>query len=234
MNKFLGFFNKFYKRLRKIFWPVCDFLFPRYISFKGKKKLFITANRITVARTTLLIPFALFYSYDRSIALAIFITSTIFDFVDGLVATIHKDIKKEKKAKWDNGDDPDLGAFLDAFLDKIFWVGSCLIVLAFHDFNIFTLILNISLYSISIILIIIEIILGYIRIQDFYANKWQKKLGFLNKSKDLKAGKSGKLKMLLECLGLIFLILNWQIAGIVSLFLAIPFAIKSILDKTRR
>lgn len=225
MKMFLDFFKKKYEWLRDFFEPTCEFLFPRYLKIGNKNFLFVTANRITIGRTILVVPFAFVFGWNKKISLGIFIFSVIFDFVDGLVAKIHK--------KQGHQDNEDLGAFLDAFLDKIFWVSACLIVLAFHDYKNFSLILNIEVYTISSFLMIIEIILGVIRLQDFFANKWQRELDFLKSSKDLRAKMSGKLKMFLESLGLIFLIQENYFIGLFCLIWAIPFGIKSILDKIK-
>jgi phosphatidylglycerophosphate synthase len=223
MTKILVFFGEKYEGLRKFFWPICKILFPRYIKIFGKKYLFMTANRITIGRTAMLVPFAFVYAWSQKLALIIFIVSVVFDFVDGLVAKIHK--------KEGHLDDGDLGAYLDAFLDKVFWVGTALIVLAFHDYQDYPTIINILIYLIPSILIFIEIVLGVIRTQDFYANKWQKKLEIFKKEKDLRAKASGKLKMFLESLGLAILILGHQTLAIIILIIAIPFGIKSIMEK---
>lgn len=225
MGKILSWFKRLYEGLRIFFWPVCKKLFPRYIKIGHRKFLFATANRITIARTILLVPFAFIFVWNKQLALGIFISSVVFDFADGLVAKIHK--------KQGFEDDEDLGAFLDAFLDKVFWVGTCLIVLASHDYQNFSILLNVGVYTIPSVLIIIEIVLGKIRLEDFFSNRWKKKLNFVEIHKDLKAKPSGKLKMLLECLGLIFLILETYYLGIICLVLAVPFGIKSVLDKIK-
>ena len=99
------------KNFKKVYliWRERDRPMAKYI---GK---YISANTITIIRTfgAPLVILFLYLGWFKS-AFTTFVIAGLGDSLDGMVAT------SRRKMGFD--DDPKLGAFLDAFCDKIFWI----------------------------------------------------------------------------------------------------------------
>ncbi|HAT03870.1 MAG TPA: hypothetical protein DCS29_03815 [Candidatus Magasanikbacteria bacterium] len=227
----IGLFMSWYNFLRAFFEPAVPYVFPRHLPqwlSGGQKILFMTANRVTYARTVALVPVGVLMAYEYFMAAFVtFVIAAVMDFVDGLVATVHK--------KLGHYDDEDFGKFIDAFCDKWFFAGvaaGTLLMLIHHAPMWYTLITSVTLGT----LCVLEAILGTIRALDYLNNK---RGNGSAKKVDLRAPGSGKLKMALEMIGLGGLILSlpsphahWAgYVGIVSLATAIPFAYQSLSHK---
>jgi len=148
------------------------------------------------------------------------------DHLDGIVAMVHK--------RFGFQDDPKLGSFLDAFCDKIVICTSLWSVLLLTDYRNMTF-LGVNLYlGICTTIMLYEVILGIVRIQDYYASS-------IHESRNLAANMEGKLKEKLETIGLACVCLsmptplesNAGLFGLVSLFLSTQLAHKSLLHKLR-
>ena len=131
------------------------------------------------------------------------------DHLDGIVA-------KVQKVTYPNHDDPILGGFLDAFCDKIVNVLSIWSILIFVRFD------NLSSYETFYLLAVCygvmayEIVIGIVRVQDFFLAKFKRDFKIEEKEKqenqDVKAitaaSMEGKLKEKLESTGIAFLCLS--------------------------
>lgn len=211
----LWFFKKFNKWWGNTFKKFFLFIFPEPI----------TANQITVGRALLFVPVNILISFGYIFsAFALFVIAAILDSADGIIA-------RERKQE------SDLGAMLDPVMDKIFFLG-LLIPNTGKLINYFNCTL-LDFITLGILIIVpIEIYLGIIRYQDYRYN-------LINdlKKRNLKAGTSGKLKLVLEMVGIGGIILKFQgpfsifqpelfyAIGIVSIYLSILFAYKSLKSK---
>ncbi len=90
------------------------------------------------------------------------------DHLDGIVA-------KVQRVTYPNHDDPLLGGFLDAFCDKIVNVLSIWTILQFTEFNKCFSNLEIILYLfVCYGVISYEVIIGVIRVQDYFLASFKK------------------------------------------------------------
>jgi len=200
---------------------------PRSITIYGTEYTVFSANIVTYSRTLLIIPIAICLKMNYfMMAFSLVLFHDYLDHLDGIVAKVHK--------KYGYQDDPKLGSFLDAFCDKIvicttLW--SILLLTQYHDM---TNLGTILFLGISCTIMLYEVILGIVRIQDYYASS-------SNESRYLAANMEGKLKEKLETIGLACLCLsmpaplesNAGLFGLVSLFLATHLAHKSLLHKLK-
>lgn len=152
-----------------------------------------TANNITFLRTLLIIPIAWFLKYDFNYcAFLMVVLHDFLDHLDGIVAKVHSRIHP-------NEDDPKLGGFLDAFCDKIVNIISLLSILQTAQFHSFMMALSCAILFYAVIGF--ETKLGIVRVQDFFAVKYNKD------SEDkvaIAASMEGKLKEKLESMGIAF------------------------------
>lgn len=222
-------FSSFYSRLREKLSPLTPHLLPRHLPswFVGKRKIILfTANRLSIARSVMAVPIAVCLYFEQiTMAFVIFILAALTDFFDGLVAKVHADLGYPH-----NGE---LGAFLDAFCDKIFFLSLMSILLFSIEYKASLLFVAIFL-AICGLLLYIEITLAIIRVQDFYALRER------GEKRHLKAIISGKIKFLLQMLGLGALILSYPNpfdghwtgwVSIISFILSVHFAWKSLKHK---
>ncbi len=241
----VGVFFMGYQWLRKVFAPAIPWIFPRYFPqwltqplmikvlpermIEDGRVLFITANVITIFRTVLIIPISILLQMGYvNMGFTLYVIGGILDFVDGLVATVHR------KAGYK--DNPDLGAFLDAFCDKFYYGVGKIVVLSLGNYE-QPLHITILLLASALILLQYEVRLGIIRVADYYYNTKNSSSGLL----DLRAKGSGKLKFALEMIGIGGLILalpsfsGWSVyVGTTCLVIAIPFARQSLLGKLKQ
>ncbi|HAZ28172.1 MAG TPA: hypothetical protein DCY48_00120 [Candidatus Magasanikbacteria bacterium] len=222
----LSIFGGLYARLRKFFGPIAEVILPYTISipFYGEV-MFVTANRVTIFRTFMAIPVAVLLKIGlTATAFWLYVVAGVLDFVDGLVAMVHK--------KNGHPHDGVLGAFLDAFCDKAFWVVVTLGALATADFMNAVWYIHLPTFAAIAILLVVEVWLAVVRVDDFYATRH----GVDDRA--LKARMSGKLKFTLELIGTGGLVLandnldTWPVyAGTAAYILAIPFAVLSLKQK---
>lgn len=223
----LSLFGVIYQWLRRVCAPLAKWIFPRHIPYT--KVVLFTPNRLTIGRTMAMVPFTalLWFGYPTE-AFWLYTVAAIFDFIDGLLAMVHK--------KLGHQDDPKLGAFLDAFCDKIQWSVATIATLLLANYS------GAKTYQILIIaveaaiLLYLEGKLGVVRWQDYQYEK-----GRADEERQLKAGYSGKLKFALEMIGLGALVLgqthprpfeHWSFwVAWPCLLLAMPFAYKSLQGK---
>lgn len=202
----------------------------------------ITANMVTASRLVFVFP--LYYLLIEGYYVLAFLTyafGMLLDFFDGRVAQAMEDIGIVRTQE-----DRDNGAFFDSMGDKLYWVFATVIIAFFANLDKYLSATKLQMItSIVICLVLAEISLGYVRINDYLANRD----GNVRK---LKAGISGKLKMTLEGVGTgalyLYLVTISQhefvnrhvthsliikistgilYTGIALLFLAIPFAWRS-------
>jgi len=222
-----------YQALRRFFAPAVPYLFPRkilpsWLTFNYRVEM-ITANQITVGRSLMAVPVATlaqqgFYGW----AFTLFVIAGALDFVDGLVATVHR--------KLGFRDNPDLGAFLDAFCDKIFYIFMFILTLMLGEY-LMDIGVTIWLFGIAFLSVTCEIVLAVVRMNDYYYNKFDGHNG----NRDLKAKGAGKLKFMLELIGLGGLILSlpsfntWSFwVGLICLTFSLPFALASLKQKLQQ
>jgi len=175
-------FHEGYKGLSRVVMPIAIFLARRGI----------TANMVTAFRIPFAIPLYFFCTTDMHNAA--FITygfGMLLDFADGRVAKAMEviGIARTQEQKDD-------GAFFDSMGDKIFWTKATLIITFFADLDKY--LQDTTYYLIAttvVILVLIEILLGKVRIEDYKKNKTS-----IERIK-LEAPISGKLKMVLEGFG---------------------------------
>jgi len=232
-------FGSAYQWLRVFFAPLATILFPYSIIVRGQEHVFVTANRITVARTAAVFPvFYLLRIGHHKSAFVLFVTAAVLDFVDGLVATIHRRQYAEHKIIMRPVDlDGHLGAFLDAFCDKLFWLVGLWSVYLMSVRDVSHWSLRIVFFVECAVLFSLEFRLAVVRVQDFFYNK---KPG--DGERDLRATSAGKFKYTLQCVGLggfIFAypapLTHWAgIVGLICFALAIPFARRSLAQKLQQ
>lgn len=157
------------------------------------------------------------FRFDQCFLAALMVVLHDFlDHLDGIVAKVHK-------RTYPNADDPLLGGFLDAFCDKIVNVISLWTIIQMKPFENGT---GMFLYLIICYTVIAyEVIIGIIRVDDYYAAKYKElnaksdvDADFENvqssENENLKAqnlatqsSMEGKLKEKLESMGIAFLCL---------------------------
>ena len=89
------------------------------------------------------------------------------DHLDGIVAKVHK-------TKYPDMDDPLLGGFLDAFCDKIVNVISIWTIIQSINFDLTTFNQSIIFLFVCYGVCIYEIIIGIVRVQDYFNAKIKK------------------------------------------------------------
>lgn len=194
-------------------------------------KFGVTANQVTVGRGILVLPVVILASFGLYLpAFFIHLLSWWGDSIDGSIA-------RERLLRGYK-DNKNLGEFLDPMIDKITWISEILLIPWGGNFaSVPNKLFFIGIGAMSI-LVIIETWLGIIRVQDYMMNRENKKHHI-----KLAADQSGKIKMVFEVVGLSALILamrqkegQYWIYWIwcLSLIIAIPFAVKSLINKYHR
>jgi len=230
----INLFNLIYVGLRWFFAPAVPYLFPRrrlpFWMTGGRHVEAITANQVTVFRTIMVIPISmLVYHGHYKTAFTTFVVAAVLDFVDGLVATVHRRLGFQ--------DDSDLGKFLDAFCDKIFYILTLSLVLLsgrYEEMDKWTIA---GLITISLLSMGCEVWLAVVRVEDYYYNK----LNGASGARELKAKGAGKLKFALEMVGVGGLYLSlpssdhWSFyVGFTCLACSFPFAVASLKQKLQQ
>lgn len=188
----------------------------------------ITANMVTVFRGLLIIPTLVLAGHGHFMnALMLYILSWWGDAIDGSIA--------RERLRQGHEDDEDLGAFLDPMVDKGAWGITVLLCPLIVDFSLVeNWVVTGGVYA-TITLLLIEITLGSVRVHDFRYNRKSD-----NGSLNLCARWPGKVKMVLEAVGLGALIAAADplIGGawcyhlwVWLLCAAIPLAIASLAQK---
>lgn len=213
MKNFLKKFSVFRKDHEEYMSEKVASFFPKWIS----------PNQLTIFRVLLLIPSVLFLNYGWNLVSALICGIALYgDALDGVLARVR------------NLCTP-FGAALDAIMDKVFIVGY-LLYLVFTE-RYFEISYTVSIFFIIIILmvILIEMILGAVRIKDFISFKKGKLEG-----QELFAVNSGKFKLCLEATGVLGLILShptlnfFGYFGLTCLFFSLIFASMSLINKISR
>ncbi len=191
----------------------------------------VTANSISVLRIfgAPFVVISTFFGWPM-LGFWIFVVSALGDSFDGSVA--------QARLKLGYQDDPKLGAFIDAFADKMFWISltTALLPLGKYD-HVPSLARTVFLTS-CIFLLLIEIVLAVIRVSDYQHER------HLSDTRPharlIKATGAGKIKFILENIGVGGLIVTqrphneWAFyVGATALLLAIPFAVRSLREKLR-
>ncbi len=213
-----------------ILWRLYQVLQNLFMHLAMISPSWITANRITWARTILGIPIILALSQGMIWeAFVIYVIAWLMDFLDGVWA-------KAEREKGINRDEV-YGAFLDAFCDKVQLLLMVPFIWVLCDFE-GPLYFQATLVTLTLMLMVIEIALGVVRLQDYLTKKKNP-----NAKRAIKSTGWGKVKLILEVIGLGGLLLcypnlvHWAgYVGLASLVLAVPFGIKSLKQKlfTRR
>ena len=217
IKKILKKFKWFYTTWRKLNRPIAESI--------GKH---ITANTITIVRTfgAPIVILLLYFGWHK-LAFVSFVVASLGDSLDGMVATARLNMGYK--------DDPKLGAFLDAFCDKIFWIILSVGILPMANYhNLPPLVADVFL-GIIIIILILETALAIVRVADY---QFEKENYSMTPRRKLKATMSGKFKFSLEIIGLGGLVLSfpdfeyWAFyTSFLSLIITIPFAIRSLKQK---
>lgn len=213
-------FSQGYSWLDRIFIPVARKVVPRWV----------TPNRITYVRTLLAGPvlWAAAAGWWESgswwrtllLFLAMYLPACLLDYVDGLVARARGMVS-------------DLGAFLDAFCDKIFFI--TLIIGRAHQLSVHAISWQLAagLALAMSPLVLIEILLGAVRLEDWLYNQMS-----TGEKRNLKATSSGKWKFCLELTAAGGLLFGdpekrlWPFAvAVIAGLAAVPFAWKSFRQK---
>jgi phosphatidylglycerophosphate synthase len=227
-------FNLIYGGLRWFFAPAVPYLFPRrklpLWMTRGRHVEVITANQITVFRTAMVIPISmLVYHHHYKTAFITFVIAAVLDFVDGLVATVHRRLGFQ--------DSSDLGKFLDAFCDKIFYILTLSLVLLSSRYETMGQWAIAALVIVSLLSMGCEVWLAVVRVEDYYYNK----LNGASGARELKAKGAGKLKFALEMVGVGGLYLSlpssnhWSFyVGFACLICSFPFAVASLKQKLQQ
>jgi phosphatidylglycerophosphate synthase len=185
----------------------------------------VSANTITVLRTVFApaIVALVYFDWVWS-AFWLFVACGLGDSLDGMVATARQKLGFQ--------DDPKLGAFLDAFCDKIFWMMVSIGVLPMLDYQEVPKLTTVIIVTFGA-LWLIESALAIVRVSD-YAHERQS----LNNRRLLKSTHTGQLKFTLEMVGLGGIILaqphlyHWAFfVGLACSSIAVPFAWRSLLQK---
>jgi phosphatidylglycerophosphate synthase len=174
---------------------------PRDVTLGGRKMIFLTANRVTLGRTVLVIPIAICLKFQYYFSGCMLIVLHDFlDHVDGIVAKVHR-------SYYGSVDSPILGSFLDAFCDKVVNVFTLWSILLFVDYQHFSLYQLIIFTGLCSAVIVYEIILGVVRVQDYFHAFYSfSEKG--DKQPSIQASMEGKTKEKLESMGLAFFCLS--------------------------
>lgn len=220
MTHVLQVFGRFYA-----FWK---FLMEPLAQATGRR---VTANTISVVRTfgaPFVILFVLFGW--PLLGFIVFLISALADGFDGAVAGA--------RIKMGFTDDPKLGAFLDSFCDKMYFIVLMVGILPLGDFEAVPLPLKTSFYIVCFALLAIETVLGGIRMSDYQHERRMN--GIDHKERLLKSTLVGKLKFLLQMIGAGGLIFaqprldHWAFyVGLTCFALSMPFALESLVQKLR-
>lgn len=218
MTKIVSVFGSFYKFWRSLIEPIAR--------ATGRR---VTANTITVTRT-FGAPFTILFvllGWPR-LGFGMFLISALADGFDGAVATA--------RVKLGFTDDQKLGAFLDAFCDKMFFIMLLIGVLPLGDYEEVPVVLKTIFYAVCGGLLIIETILAGIRMSDYQHERRMN--GTDHKERLLKSTLVGKLKFLLQMIGAGGLIFaqpkldHWAFyVGLTCFALSLPFALESLIQK---
>lgn len=191
----------------------------------------VTANTITVMRT-FGAPFVILFVLLGSpvTGFVIFLISALADGFDGAVAAA--------RLKLGFADDPKLGAFLDSFCDKMYFILLLVGIMPLGDYEEVPIILKTLFYIACFALLVIETVLAGIRMSDY---QYERRMsGADHKERLLKSTMVGKLKFLLQMIGAGGLIFaqprldHWAFyVGLLCFSLSVPFALESLVQKLR-
>ncbi|MDP3985282.1 MAG: CDP-alcohol phosphatidyltransferase family protein [bacterium] len=213
-----------------------------FSSFYGLWKSFIepaaraagrvtTANTITVIRTfgAPIVIVLIFFDWPLA-AFILFLVSAVADSFDGAVAGARK--------RMGFVDNPKLGEFMDAFCDKLFFTILLVGILPMGSYESVPLGFRGIMVVTCITLFLIELALAGVRMSDYQHELRMN--GIEHKERLLKATAAGKLKFLLENIGVGGLVFSqpdhhhWAFyVAMTSFLLALPFALKSLVQKLR-
>lgn len=226
--------DKFYFKLNKVLRAVHD-------KYDEKIPLWYTANLITYARTTLIVPCLQLLSWGYVWIPSLIVLVVDFgDFLDGVVARYWVD--KRPKTEEMKKDEPipswviarrnsTYGGFVDAICDKAFVVPCWIFLLSTVEGGALPNIKQIILWC----LILTEVTSGCIRFKAFYTSQGTappavKGLDFSNSA--VKADGIGKVKQTFEMVGTsLFMLPYLSVLGVAFLFLAVPLAYESVIRK---
>ena len=198
--------------------------------------LWITPNQITVARTLLLIPSILYLIYGQDFTSFTCREIDVRNLIPALICgvALYGDALDGVLARARGLCTP-FGAVLDAMMDKVFIISYLLFMVIAEEYSEINYTISIFFITIILLVILIELVLGAVRIKDYFSFKQGKKEG-----NELLAVKSGKLKLCLEAAGVIGLILSYPTinifgyVGLTCLFFSIIFASMSLISKISR
>lgn len=190
--------------------PICNLL--QHFFLAHPLSSWVTPNRVTIARTLLVIPTIIcLLTQHFFIAAFLVLFNDFLDAIDGVICRVHASLNIIYDQRF--------GAFLDAVCDKAFnglvWYSWLMIDIIHHGFVLQQLIL--------VALIFIEASLFWKRVELYYSNV---------ADVALKASYSGKAKQTFETLGtaLLFVVPN---IGYCILFFSVFLACKSYFEKKR-
>ncbi len=189
----------------------------------------VSANTISVLRPFGAPLVVLLAAFDHpGIAVVTYIILALTDALDGAVATARQEMGYQ--------DDPKLGAFMDAFCDKLFWlviVSGLFSMGSYEHVDVWAVVLFLVA---CVALVVTEGALAVVRLADYSYERTQN--GHAHKERLLPATRAGKLKFVIECIGaggLVFTQPNldfWSFYVALGCFVAaLPFAIKSLAEK---
>ncbi|KAL5020983.1 hypothetical protein ScPMuIL_000138 [Solemya velum] len=211
---------------------------PRKVSVNSRTYTVFTANIVSWARTTLVIPIACCLKYDLNVlAFGLVLLHDFLDHLDGIVAKVQKQMHGAV-------DDSLLGGFMDAFCDKIVNFMALWTILLYSDFSRMTWSQGSLLFLSCAVIMAYEFILGVVRVQDYfraYYERKYKKTDVVPMGNNIASVMEGKLKEKLESLGIGFLCLAQSstmlmesacgICGVVCLVLSVRLAHASLQHK---
>ncbi len=228
-----GHFDIFYEWWKKLIHPLAIIV--------GRR---VSANYISVGRTLGAIPIVVLAVLFRQTipAFVLFVICALADAFDGEVARARKELDEKEGTSFH--DDEKLGAAMDAVCDKIFFLLLAIGLLPSSNYAPLPAWAKAAFLIACIAIFILETILLAVRLQDYWfeekihqlAEKIHEVIDHVERL--LKATKFGKLKFLLECVGMggwIFAqphLHSWSFyVGLGCFVIAIPFAAKSLLEK---
>lgn len=211
MKLFENIFRIFYQHYNSVMEHVVGTIFP----------LWITPNGVSIFRAFMFLPVIILLLLGFQIsAFALFVFAAYLDSVDGLLAR-------------NRGLMSELGAAVDALMDKMFFVCLLMPIIFLMDYAKVEIFYAVLSFSSLVLIIPVEIWLTVVRWQDYLKFSADKNSRCL-----IKAGMSGKIKFILEMCGLGAFILaypnpesNFSLLGSFFIVLSAPFAYRSLISK---
>lgn len=204
-------FKSFYRGYNEMLQSVVNKIFPSWV----------TPNGISVFRAFIFLPVLILLLLGFQIsAFVLFVFAAYLDSVDGLLARSRQLMSE-------------LGAAVDALMDKMFFVCLLVPVIFLMDYAKVGVFYAVLCFSCLVLIIPVEIWLTIVRWQDYLNYSADK-----NNKCLIKAGMSGKIKFILEMCGLGAFILaypdpesNFSLLGSFFIVLSAPFAYRSLIAK---